>query len=531
MLNIPNLNLQLENERIPQHNCVKFLGVWLDSKLTGVPHFNYIVKKCEKNINILRALSGVWWGSHPFCQKLLYNAIIRSHLDYGSFLLDLGNKAALDKLSKIQSKCLRIILGAMKSSPINAMQVECDEPPLHLRRQFLSDRFLFKLVQNSDHPLIPAIKSLLNLYRSQGYTPENKLPCIIRSYIKFLNLTSPVAQYSINPLFSTNYGALTFQPKIILNFGVDKQTVEPSKVFQETIHKHWYDWLHIFTDASKLTKDSEVGSAVWIPKYKIILSHKNPPISSVFTGEAIAILESILYVNSHKLNKTIIFTDSKSCLQAIMANPFKSKSRYPFIFKIREVLFECHQLGINVALAWIPGHVGIPGNETVDSCARNAALHGNKDLNYKIYSHDLVASCQLHLRVNWDSLWQNSRLIKGKFYGQLQPSIPTKPWFFKFKKNSKIASSTICRLRLGHSCTPVFLAKIHIRDHSLCECGLDEGTTDHIFFECSRLRCSLYDMLPPEIPRPSNFSSLLPFVFTPFVNILCKFILTNKIKL
>ncbi|XP_049878309.1 uncharacterized protein LOC126375432 isoform X1 [Pectinophora gossypiella] len=30
--------------------------------------------------------------------------------------------------------------GAMKSSPTNALQVECVEPPLQLRRQYLSDR-------------------------------------------------------------------------------------------------------------------------------------------------------------------------------------------------------------------------------------------------------------------------------------------------------------------------------------------------------------------------------------------------------
>lgn len=32
--------------------------------------------------------------------------------------------------------------GAMKSSPINDLQVKCGDPPLHLRRQFFSNRFV-----------------------------------------------------------------------------------------------------------------------------------------------------------------------------------------------------------------------------------------------------------------------------------------------------------------------------------------------------------------------------------------------------
>lgn len=120
--------------------------------MSGIPHFYYILQKCEKNLNILRSFTGFRWGSFPYSQKLLYNAIIRSHFDYGSFLLNLCNKTCgLNKLDKIQSRCLRIILGVMKSPPINAMQVECNDLPKSIRRQFLSDKFFYKLIQNSNH--------------------------------------------------------------------------------------------------------------------------------------------------------------------------------------------------------------------------------------------------------------------------------------------------------------------------------------------------------------------------------------------
>lgn len=528
--NIPNINIRYNNEEIPQKTSVKFLGLWLDTRLTGVPHTESVLTKCGKNINILRSLSGVWWGSHPFSQMLLYNATIRSHFDYGTFLLEPANKSAFNRLSVCQSKCHRIILGAMKSSPTNAMQVETGDPPLLLRRQFLADRFFCKITQNSDHPLWPKIQKLYELISPHERQFKINLPCLILSYIKFTRLPYTSVKFSSNPLFSTKYEALIYQPRVIVNFGIEKKSAEPVKLFSEIINTQWKDWLTVFTDASKLNKDRDVGAAVWIPKYKIILSYTCPPLTSVFTGEAIALLEALQYVSSHSINQALILSDSRSCLEAVMSNQFKTRKKFPLIMKIKESLLECHNLGLQVVLAWIPGHSGILGNEQADRCAKQATLYGSKD-HYHVYSHDLALTCQTHLYDAWSSDWQRTRHLKGKFFGQIQSTIPDKPWFFKFKKIQKQTTSIICRLRLGFICSPVFLYKIRVRDHSLCECGLDEGTTNHIFFDCTRNRFSLYDIIPDDFPRPTDFSSLLSLTSTPFVYDLSKFIEINNIKL
>lgn len=526
--NVSPAIIKVNNLVIPEEKFVKFLGVWLDRKLTGTVHFDYISGKCEKNINVLRSLSGVWWGAHPFTQKLLYNAIIRSHMDYASFLLDPCNKSGLNKMDKIQAKSLRIILGAMKSSPINAMQVECGDSPLSLRRQYLSDRFFFKMAQNSNHPLLLKLEQLANLYHPRRLTDDD-IPCLLRSFLLRNRLPNPLFQTPIPPLYSTPYDALIYYPNIVLDLGIDKNSIEANKTFSDKIQTEYQNWVKIFTDASKSSL-SPVGAAVWIPSTKIILSYKCPSVTSVFTGESIAILEAILFIKSHNLNNSIIFSDSKSCLQSILSNPFRSKTRFPTILKIKEALFDCHRCGINIVVAWIPGHSGIIGNENADACARSASLTGSAEYS-QIYSHDMCTVLKPILFSCWTQKWQISKATKGKFYGDLQPEIPHKPWFSKFQKADKTTTSTVCRLRLNHSCTPVFLAKLRIKDHSLCECGLDEGNVDHIFFNCPLMQSSLYDSLPPEIPRPTSFKCLLALVFTPFVNILCKYIKINKIKL
>ncbi|KAG7302580.1 hypothetical protein JYU34_012513 [Plutella xylostella] len=333
-----------------------------------------------------------------------------------------------------------------------------------------------------------------------------------------------------NPIFASPYEALIFRPMVVENLGVDKESPAANKTFNNIIHNHWNSWLTIFTDASKLSENGNVGVAVWIPKYNIILNYKCPPETSVFTGEATAILEAVLYVESHKLRKSLILSDSSSCIHAILSCPFRSKSKFPIILKIREALYRCHVQNFEVVIAWIPGHSGILGNEAADSCAREAVQSGSLT-RYHNYSHDLATLAKPKLDKAWKTTWDTSKQIKGKHFASIQPNIPIKPWFFKAKHLEKRVISTICRLRLGHACSPVHLAKIRVRDSSLCECGLDDGSADHILLQCPNHQLSLYDILPPSFPRPVNTNFLLTHVNTPLVNILSRFIKTNIIKL
>ncbi|RVE49151.1 hypothetical protein evm_006158 [Chilo suppressalis] len=504
---VPVPAIKFQDSPIEVKDSVKFLGMTLDSRLTGVAHFNNVANKVEKCVNVLRALSGVWWGAHPETQKLIYNAIIRSHFDYGSFLLDPCNKAALDKMDKIQSKCLRIIVGAMKSSPVNALQIEGSDPPLFLRRQYLSDRFFLKILQNNSHPLLGILHKLSQALNTNPNSRQ-KLPCIISSYSKFCRPSIDIEKYPGNPLFLNSFESLAFNPPVVLNVGIEKHSLSANQVFNETIAKNWPYWLQIYTDASKTTDTGSVGAAVWIPRFRVILGFKIPPPSSIFTGEATAILEAILYCESHNLNKTLILSDSLSCLQAISTNPFRNKSRYPIILKIREALFRCKIKGIELIVGWIPGHSGIQGNESVDSCARNAISTGSRAYSQLAY-HDLLPVTRSHLIQSWERNWENTKNSAGKHYFDIQPTIPIKPWYSKQKNAPKQIVSVLCRLRLGHSCTPVHLKKIKVRDSSLCECGIDEGTAEHLLFDCPKLRYSLYDVLPHDVPRPLNAKNIL----------------------
>jgi len=56
--------LKINGDSIKMENKAKFLGMIFDSKLSWNDHVNYIVDKCKKRLNLLRAISGNKWGAN-----------------------------------------------------------------------------------------------------------------------------------------------------------------------------------------------------------------------------------------------------------------------------------------------------------------------------------------------------------------------------------------------------------------------------------------------------------------------------------
>ena len=93
-----------------------------------------------------------------------------------------------------------------------------------------------------------------------------------------------------------------------------------------------------------------------------------PDDSSIFTAEAKAIDLALDFISTcDGNNKFIIFSDSLSVLKAM--NHTSSKNP-----QIQKLLEKYHELLAykEIALCWIPSHIGIQGNEMVDKQANTS---------------------------------------------------------------------------------------------------------------------------------------------------------------
>ena len=56
--------LKINGESVKVENKAKFLCIIFDSKLSWNDHVIYIVDKCKRRLNLLRAISGNKWGAN-----------------------------------------------------------------------------------------------------------------------------------------------------------------------------------------------------------------------------------------------------------------------------------------------------------------------------------------------------------------------------------------------------------------------------------------------------------------------------------
>ena len=125
---------------------------WLAGRLShwpaSEPHLKALKAKCIKVSNLLKVVSHTDWGADRVVLSRLYDAFIRSKLDYGSIVYGSARKSYLQMLNPVQNLGLRLITGAFRISSGRNLQVETNEQPLSFSREKLSLQYITKLTSN-----------------------------------------------------------------------------------------------------------------------------------------------------------------------------------------------------------------------------------------------------------------------------------------------------------------------------------------------------------------------------------------------
>ena len=135
------LEITLGNHKIPQKESTQFLGMTLDSRLNWEEHIEKTRAKAKRALNIIKIVAGKKWGADRKTLKKLYSAICRLKIDYGCQLYGTATKSRLKKLDSIHREGIRIYTGAFKTSPMESLHVEANEPALYKKRNELGLRF------------------------------------------------------------------------------------------------------------------------------------------------------------------------------------------------------------------------------------------------------------------------------------------------------------------------------------------------------------------------------------------------------
>jgi len=311
------------------------------------------------------------------------------------------NRSLFLKVQRQQYRIIRSALGLHQSTPINIILAKSCEPPLELRFALLSSKYVYKCFARSSSLIVRRFRWLEidSAYssRSQRIQLLRNVPTfrpfiLQKSSLSFIHrtITSPLFSYSFPSVFLISQYA-SFDILDSLPPGKNKKQMlsacEVRERFREFTSSLVNGGISIFTDGSRRIENDEdfaVGAAVYSPDLHLALKHKLPPATSIFSSEAWAIYQALILIESTSHTTAVIFSDSRSVLDALSSFSFKSCANY-LIPLIRDKFHSLSNRGYSIRFTWIPSHIGIPGNERVDSFAKQAASKGeggNRSLRY-----------------------------------------------------------------------------------------------------------------------------------------------------
>ena len=99
-------NVSLNNTPIDTVDSTKFLGLFIDNKLSWKQHITYLSKLLSRNIGVINKIK----SSFPSNVLLnLYNTLILPYLNYGILAWGNSSRIYLDRLLLLQKRIMRII--------------------------------------------------------------------------------------------------------------------------------------------------------------------------------------------------------------------------------------------------------------------------------------------------------------------------------------------------------------------------------------------------------------------------------------
>jgi len=142
-------NIQIEPKKL-----VKWLSIWLDLKLNFKEHVEKKIVNATRVFHQIARLSNTERGLSFQAMRQLYIACIVSIADFGVPIWWKNQKFLLNKYQKLQNLALRKILGAFKTSPIMAMELEAAIPPPKVRFNKICMNYSLRIMQLfKNHPI------------------------------------------------------------------------------------------------------------------------------------------------------------------------------------------------------------------------------------------------------------------------------------------------------------------------------------------------------------------------------------------
>ncbi|KAJ6016472.1 zinc knuckle domain protein [Penicillium herquei] len=475
----------------------RYLGFWLDRKLTFKDHQAKALIKANTTLQALRSLAGSTWGASVSAMRRIYLAVVLPQMLYGVAAwyspLTTGIQQA-NKMSHpfaaIQKRAACLIAGAFKTSAAAALNVELHLPPIDIQMNRIVKETALRLRTGPRFAIPPSMKNKQRSTRQRltgGWSPMEA-----QAWKKGGCLTAPPETLAGRWESRKAYIRAPWQaPPTVIIEDREKAVKSHDEIMAKVLGYGLP--LVFFTDGSGY--QGHVGAAAMTdsPGETLQSQMGTDSISTVYSAEIRAAemaLEAAANMEPNdkpgddpyqrlKDGGLVIFSDSQAALKAIKTPRMPSGQIYlegclRLVDKLQEQYPSCP-----VELRWIPAHQGVTFNEMVDFQAKEAALQPLKKC------VRLAAAAKRGIRseakLAWERAWARERA--GQATKRLLES-PTKRVLDFWSGQRKATSTIMIQLRTGIIGLNQYLWKIKIRPSPQCACGLGKQSPKHVLLEC-----------------------------------------------
>jgi len=203
--------------------------------------------------------------------------------------------------------------------------------------------------------------------------------------------------------------------------------------------------------------------------------------SGIYASELEALLQALFMIISKNWKSIVIFIDNKSILYNLSNRNIKffcNNSDFSEIHRMIDFIINTQK--IDLIFNWVPSHIGISGNEIVDSIAKTGKFN-DFDISH---NHSLsIPSINLNLNTWINSNYHNSwiNINNDPHICISTPIFPTKFYWINLPRKNQVA---LCRLITGRCLTRPLLNKFN--SFTDIQCNTCNTTEDihHIYNNC-----------------------------------------------
>jgi len=404
-------------------------------------------------------------------------------VDYGLVVYGAACNTRMEKIDVALRSSLRTILGATKSTPTASLYAELGLEPVMFRRKWLAARYAIRC---SRRPKNAAFASSRQVAQHPEVWPRLKTPALAEIIddindvsIRFL-CTEPDVQPQFRsppPWAPPSVDTLWFpmsKAQAVANKQEARRRVQALLDLQSSSTA-------IFTDGAHHEDSDRTACAVFCPALGVEQAWRLQAGSSIFTAEVLGIKKALdlVYERDEELPDVMVFIDSQAAIRALSSPSVEPEES---VWSTLNTIQNLKASGTRVTLVWIPSHVGIPGNERVDTLASNAC----QDLSTTVIPLSLSTSEQFSLyKRGWKTELWNHLNQKNRMTVSFRDSPGRVPWQFVKERQMCV---TLHKLRSGHNRLNASRRWLdEERDPSCRFCESAEEDVNHIIIQCPHL--------------------------------------------